>query len=191
MQKFLDLSKYKITIIGIYIILFPLFFIFAPNTLRYSFSTENFSQISLIILTTFLAFYVLNLLFNFRKMYWQNLRLSQIVWITIYALLFAIPEEIIFRGIIQGTLHHYINSVFFVVIISSAIFGLAHLPNGGKGWHPKNWNWNLATITFLAGLPLSLIFALTNSLLIPTLLHAFFLIFYKLLTNRSSELEKI
>ena len=114
---------------------------------------------------------------------WQKLELSQIVLVVIYALLFAVPEEIIFGGIAQNFLQNSLDSVMIVIIISSGIFGLAHLPNGGKGSHPKDWNWRFAVVTFLAGLPLSTIFAITGSLLIPTLLHAFFLIFFKLFTK--------
>ena len=190
MKNLLDISKYKFWIIVIYIILFPLFYIFTPDALRYNFATENFGQILLIVLVTFLSFYLLNLYFNFRKIGWQNLPFSKILLVFVYALLFAIPEEIIFRGIIQSGIQNYIDNTFLVIIISSGIFGLAHLPNGANGLHIKSWNWSYATNTLLAGLPLCIIFAITDSLLIPTLLHAFFLIFFKLFTNEA-ENEKV
>jgi len=183
MKNLLDISKYKLWVIGLYIIIFPLFFVFTPNALHYNFSNSHFCQVLLIIGATFLGSYLLNLFFHFRKIMWQKLELSQIVLVVIYALLFAVPEEIIFRGIAQNFLQNSLDSVMIVIIISSGIFGLAHLPNGGKGSHPKDWNWRFAVVTFLAGLPLSTIFAITGSLLIPTLLHAFFLIFFKLFTK--------
>ena len=94
------------------------------------------------------------------------------------------PEEIIFRGIVQGILQDYISNVVLLVIASSILFGFAHLPNGSKGLLPKYWNWKFFWITFLAGLPLGLIFALTNSLLFPTILHASFLTLFKLFTKK-------
>ena len=183
MKNLLDISKYKLWIIGLYIIIFPMFFVFTPDALHYNFSSVDFEQVLLIVASTFLGSYLLNIFFHFRKIKWQNLRFSQIILVVIYALLFSVPEEIIFRGIIQNFLGNSLDSVVIIIIISSGIFGLAHLPNGGKGLHPKYWNWRFAVVTFLVGLPLSIIFTITGSLLIPTLLHAFFLIFFKLFTN--------
>jgi membrane protease YdiL (CAAX protease family) len=183
MKNLLDISKYKLLIIGLYVFIFPLFFIFTPNVLNYNFSTIYLEKVLSIIVSTFLGSYLLHIFFHFRKIKWQKLKFSQIILIFIYALLFAIPEEIIFRGIIQNFLQNYLDNIVVAIIISSGIFGLAHLPNGGKGLHPKDWNWRFAVVTFLAGLPLSVIFAITGSLLIPTLLHAFFLIFFKLFTE--------
>lgn len=187
MKKYLTISKYTLCVIGLYVIMFPLFFIFTPNALRYGygFITTNLGQVILIIVGTFLVSYLLNSFFHFRKIGWRNLKFSQIVLATTYAALVAVPEEIIFRGIIQSTLQNSIHNLLMVAVISSAIFGLAHLPNGASGLHPKDWNWPLVTVSFLVGLPLSLIFAITNSLLIPTLLHAFFLIFLKLFTKEA------
>jgi len=183
MKNLLDISKYKLWVIGLYIIIFPMFFIFTPNVLDYNFSVSHLEQVLLTIFVTFVCFYLLNLFFNFRKIKWQSLKFSQIVLTIIYSLLFAIPEEIIFRGIIQNFFQNSIDSIVVVIIISSLIFGLAHLPNGGNGLHPKDWNWRFAGVTFFVGLPLSIIFAITGSLLIPTLLHTFFLIFFKLFTD--------
>ena len=136
-----------------------------------------------IIAVAFLVGYVLNAFFNFRKITWQQANFSKIVLTSVYAIAFAVPEEILFRGIVQGVLLQFVDSAFLIILISSAIFGLAHLPNGARGFHSKDWNWNFAFVVFLAGLPLSLIFAITHSLLIPTLLHAFLLIFFKLFTR--------
>jgi len=183
MKNLLDISKYKLWIIILYIVIFPIFIIFTPNVLRYTFPSVHFEQVLFIIVATFLGCYLLNLFFHFRKIKWQNLRLSQIILVIIYALLFAIPEEIIFRSIIQNSFQNSIDNIVVAIIISSVIFGLAHLPNGGTGLHPKYWNWKFAGVTFFAGLPLSIIFAITGSLLVPTLLHAFFLIFFKLFTE--------
>jgi|SRR3989338_1347510 len=180
------ISKYKLWVIGIYTAIFLFFFVFTPDVLRYNFTAAHIWQVSLVIAGTFCGFYLLNLFFNLRKIKLQNLKFQQIALMLVYASAFAVPEEIIFRGVIQGTIQNYINNTFIIIFISSAIFGLAHLSNGGKGLHPKDWNWRLAAVTFLAGLPLSLSFAITGSLLIPTVLHACFLIFFGLFTEEST-----
>jgi len=183
MQNALVVSRYKLWVIGLYIVIFPLFFIFIPSVLRYDTKGTDLGKIFLISIVTFLGFYFLNLASGSRKIRWQSPGSHQIVLMVIYALLFAIPEEIIFRGIIQGALQNTLGNTGMAVIAASAIFGLAHLPNGARGWRPRDWTWGLTRAVLLVGLPLGLIFAITGSLLFPTLLHAFFLVFLKLFTS--------
>ena len=180
MQESIAISRYNLWTIGLYVILFPLIWVFAPNVLNYNFSSDSFRQVLLITIGSFFGIFLLNTIFRTYKLKWQRLSPVQILQITLYALLFAIPEEIIFKGIIQGSLQNAMGNILMVVLISSVIFGVAHLPNGASGLRPRDWNWRFATATFLIGLPLGLIFAVTGSLLIPTLLHALLLVFFKL-----------
>jgi membrane protease YdiL (CAAX protease family) len=76
----------------------------------------------------------------------------------------------------------YFNSLIFAIILAASIYGCAHLLNGAKGLGIKKLNWKFAKLTFLLGLPFGIIFAITNSLLIPSLLHAF-LVFFMCLTR--------
>jgi len=186
MQNFLGISRYKLWITTLYAVLFPLFFVFTPDALHYGFSSAHLGQVLFIIAITFLGIYSLNLLFGLRKIGWRGLVVPRDAWVILYAVFFAVPEEIIFRGIIQGALQNFISNTLVLVVLSSAIYGLAHLPNEAKGLHIKNWNWRFALVAFIAGLPLSFIFAITQSLLIPTLLHAFYLIFFKLFIEEST-----
>src|SRR3989344_4264545 len=171
MQKILLISKYKLCVIFFYAILFILFFTFTPDVFRYNFAFSQAGELSIFVIGILFLFFILNSIFNFRTIKLQELKFSQIISISIYAFAFAIPEEIIFRGIIQNFLHNAIGGIFVPVILASAIFAFAHLPNGAQGIHPKFWNWRLVVITFLAGLLLGGSFALTNSLFIPTILH--------------------
>jgi membrane protease YdiL (CAAX protease family) len=114
--------------------------------------------------------------------------LPKIIFTIFYAVLFAVPEEIIFRGLVQGTLATIIENTAITVIISSLIFGLAHLPNGANSLHLKDWNWKFCIIACLAGLPLGIAFAITGSLFIPTLLHVLFLIMFILIIRSSDKL---
>lgn len=170
------ISRYNLCLIGFYVLIFPVFFIVIPEVLRYSFSSRDIKAIVLIMCLSLLSVYLSNSS-KFHKLKWVGF--SKIIMLIGYAVLFAIPEEIIFRGIIQNLIQHYIPNIVLVVIISSVIFGLAHLPNGAKGLYPYNWNWRLVAGVCLAGIPLGLLFAITNSLLTPTVLHMLLLMSVK------------
>lgn len=185
MGKSLSLTSYQLFIVGLYVALLPLLFIFAQEYLQYDYSFVDLPEIASVVIFTFLVFYLLNKIFHFRKLAWQRLSLFKIIQLLIYSLVVAIPEEIIFRGIIQGNLQNYISNVFILVILSSTIFGMAHLPNDRKGWHPKKLNWEFMGLAFLVGLPLGALFSITNSLLLPTILHAFLLVFLGLFCQKT------
>jgi len=181
MEKYLRISKYNLGIIFIYIILIPLSFTFFPNKLNYNLVSENWKLTLLIFISAFLG----SLYFLPRKLANQiNPGLSRVFLSILYGLLFAFPEEIIFRGIIQGFLQYHFENFLVIVLLSSLIFGTAHLPNGANSLKLKDWNWRFAGVAFLGGLPLGLIFYLTKSLLIPTLLHTIFVMNFMLFTKK-------
>lgn len=186
MQKFFSgLPRYQFGIVSIYLLLILVIIFTNPDLLDYPVSRDDFGLIFNVLLLTILGFYIASpvLGLNIKKpnMSWKSLSLF-----IVYAVVaISIPEEIIFRGIIQGIFFDGVD-IYFAVILSSLIFGIAHLPNGAKGINPKRWNWRFALLAFLAGIPLSYIFALTGNLFGPTILHALFLIMFKLfiLENR-------
>ena len=184
-------STYTLWVIGLYIILFPFILEFVPDALRYDFSSTYLGHIILIVTVTILCFYALNLVFKFYKIRWQELGLVRITRVALYSILFAVPEEIIFRGIIQSALQNSVGSIFIAVVISSVIYGLAHLPNGARGLRPMDWNWEFTATTFFVGLPLGFIFAITGSLLIPTFLHAILIILFNLLVDERPNIQKL
>jgi len=94
--------------------------------------------------------------------------------------LIALPEEIIFRGFIQRYLQSNISNISVVIFLSSIIFGLAHIPNGARGFLPKQWNWKLVVMSFVAGFYLGFAYFLTGSLVVPIILHALFAVVAKM-----------
>ena len=164
---------YHFLIIVVYLIIVPSIIFLEPGVLNYKFVTTHFIYTSIIFLFSVLAF-----LFLFRKRLTKKIVLAkkQILLILLYATLIAFSEELIFLGILQGFFQDYFRAIIYVIILSSLIFGLVHLPNGAKGLHPKLWNWKFALLAFSAGLPLGLLFALTQSLLMPSILHTFFIV---------------
>ena len=66
-------------------------------------------------------------------------------------LLTALPEEILFRGIIQQMIHDRVKNEKVALLLASVIFGLAHLNNGTVGYPVPNWVYVLmATLAGLA-----------------------------------------
>lgn len=183
MKVLSDVSRYKLFLIGLYAAIFPIFVIYKPDVLNYGIATSHLGSVLAITAVFLLVFYALNLKFKVRKIAWQKLSLLQASLIFIYSASFAIPEEIIFRGLIQGAVQNVFNSTILIVLISSIIFGLAHLPNGSRGFRVKDWNWQFCAITFVAGIPLGIVFVETNNLFAPTLLHSLFLILYMMFTE--------
>jgi membrane protease YdiL (CAAX protease family) len=106
--------------------------------------------------------------------------LSKLPLILLYAsVLIALPEEILFRGIIQTGLSALSINGTVLIILSSAIFGFAHILNGAKGFSVTKWNWKLVIMTFVAGLFLGYAFYSTGSLIVPIMLHTLFVVIMK------------
>jgi membrane protease YdiL (CAAX protease family) len=160
---------YHLIVIILYLIIIPLILIFARRTFDYHFSYNNFLWVISIIGFSIIGFfYLFRKEINFNKDKFRNYKILLVV---IYAMIFGFSEELIFRGLIQGFFNIYFKNILICILLSSAIFGLAHLLNGAKSFHVKEWNWKFAFIAFLAGLPLGALFALTGSLLMPCVLH--------------------
>jgi len=178
----LSKSKYHSFVIAFYVLICGYFFYFIP--FPFSYFTINNGDIFLSFSIFVFAIVTLFIVNNF--LYGDNLginkkNLSQILFIVFYSvILFALPEEILFRGIVQNKIELMTSNVFIIVIFSALIFGIAHLLNGAKNLHPTNWNWKLVIITFTAGLYLSFAYYITGSLVIPVILHSLFIIINKL-----------
>ncbi len=99
------------------------------------------------------------------------------IWITLEA---GACEEFLFRGVLQTRLTSWFNSAWAGVIVTSLIFGLAHVPGlfmrggpGVDGWSTDPLQVIAHTIAVLSpiGLTFGLIYARTKSLLLVILLH--------------------
>ncbi len=62
----------------------------------------------------------------------------------------ALPEEVLFRGIIQNTIGQRTKRPWLSLVAASVIFGLAHLNNNTRGYGVPNWAY--AGMAGLAGL---------------------------------------
>jgi len=81
-------------------------------------------------------------------------------------LFIAIPEELLFRGIIQNLLQKTFKRPYVALIISALIFGAAHLNNG----QPQP-NWRYFLPASIAGVFYGLAFMRARSLIAPAIVH--------------------
>ena len=161
-------------IVALYVFLIPLVFIFIPGSLNYNFAYDKLALAIMAIACVFFAIFI----WRFKK--FSDFKFSTVFKAALYGLIFAFPEETIFRGIIQGFFQAQYSNPAIAILLSSLVFGIAHLPNGAKSFNSRDWNWKFAAVAFLAGLPLGLMFALTQSLLLSILLHILFTMYIKL-----------
>jgi len=87
------------------------------------------------------------------------------------SLVIALPEEFLFRGIIQNYLKNILANTWLAVGVTSLIFGAAHLNNGACSWHVADWNWAYAGLAAIAGGGYGWVFLKTRSILFPIVLH--------------------
>lgn len=79
--------------------------------------------------------------------------------------LIAIPEELLFRGIIQNFLEKTLRKPVVALIVTSLIFGAAHLNNGPKP------DWRYFLLASLAGMFYGNAYQRTRGLLAPAIVH--------------------
>lgn len=90
---------------------------------------------------------------------------------TRFAVIFAataLPEEILFRSLIQNRLTQILGDRVCVVALASVIFGAAHL-NNGPGRLP---NWRYMILATIAGFAYGLVFKKSSSVCSSAILHA-------------------
>jgi len=185
--NYLELSRYHLFIITLYVIFCPLIFILTP--LRPSFAlTDNALQLTILLFLGILAsLYLLNPFLRFGRINFSPLKPTTLLWILFYStILIALPEELIFRGVLQVLLQNHIPATPSVIALSALIFGAAHLLNRAPSLNPRFYNWNLAGASFVVGIFLGIAFALTQSLAVPIILHSLTLIFLKLFVKEGA-----
>jgi membrane protease YdiL (CAAX protease family) len=78
----------------------------------------------------------------------------------------AVPEELLFRGLLQNFLLKVVGRPVWAVGIASVLFGLAHVNNGPTP------DWRYVALATLAGVAYGWTYHRTRSLLAPALVHA-------------------
>jgi membrane protease YdiL (CAAX protease family) len=81
-------------------------------------------------------------------------------------LLTAIPEELLFRGLIQNVLQRWLKRTWPALLLAALIFGAAHLENGPFP------DWRYFVLATIAGVFYGRAYLKTGSLMAPALVHA-------------------
>ncbi|MFZ2150194.1 MAG: CPBP family intramembrane glutamic endopeptidase [Minisyncoccia bacterium] len=174
MPKFYP-SKYIISVVLIYLFvsIYLFFFTTLPGA-AFVFQAKDFLLFLPLSVCAFISLFIANKLVRFGNISFNKKSLFQALLIIFcYGLFIALPEELIFRGLIQNNLQAVL-SPSSAIILSSLIFGAVHLLNGARSLHLKDWNWKLVVMSFVAGLFLGLAYFLTGSLTVPIILHILF-----------------
>lgn len=169
-MKGLGFTTYQLWIASLYVALVPLFFL---QEKMLSLGLQRAGDTDPIYL--FSASIVLFFLFLYSRGKFKKVSKRLFLLVLVYGLLIAVAEEILFRGFIQQEFQHLFFPAF-AILLSSLIFGAAHLPNGAKGWRPRKWSWSFARYAFIVGIPLGTLFYLTGGLVMPIILHTCFVV---------------
>jgi uncharacterized protein len=78
----------------------------------------------------------------------------------------AVPEELLFRGLIQNFLQKTWPRAFVALVVTSIVFGLAHLNNGPSP------DWRYAVLASIAGFFYGRAYLQSGGLMAPALVHA-------------------
>lgn len=179
--NYLELSRYHLFVVTLYVIFCPLIFILTPLRPSFVLTGDALQLIAPLFLGILASLYILNPLLHFGRITFTPLKPTQLLWVFFYStVLIALPEELIFRGVFQGLLQSNISITPLVILFSALIFGVAHLLNRAPSLNPRFYNWNLAIASFVVGIFLGIAFALTQSLAVPIILHSLTLLFLKI-----------
>ena len=183
-----SISEYHLVVIVFYFIFCWYFFFFTSNPFSYySFESKDLITFVPAVLAVFTCLYIANKLLVYGSIVINKIRSLDLAIIIIYSFVFALSEEIIFRGVIQKYLDNIFSTVV-TIVLSAMIFGSAHLLNGARGFYPSEWNWRLAVMTFIAGIFLGITYWMSDSLILPTILHGLLIIIMKLFINEKQNL---
>lgn len=82
----------------------------------------------------------------------------------------ALPEEMLFRGMIQSQIHKRVSNEWLAIGISAIFFGLAHINNSTAGFPKPNWMFGL--VATIAGVAYGWTFRKTGKITASALVHA-------------------
>jgi len=117
---------------------------------------------------------------------------SSIRWCALALTIFlsALPEEVLFRGIILNKLSNYFGetSWYWSLILSSVIFGLVHLKNPMDAFPVPNWRFVL--MATVAGLSYGWVYQQTHSIVASGLTHGLTNLIWRTFLWKKSSIKK-
>lgn len=86
--------------------------------------------------------------------------------------LYAVAEEVLFRGLIQNDIERWLGKNYLSLGLSAMVFGAAHLNNGVDSLHWTNLNWEYAVLASVAGVVYGLVWRWSGRVTASALTHA-------------------
>lgn len=124
----------------------------------------------------------INKLLYYKLIIFKKMSLNEFLTTSLFAtVLISIPEEILFRGLIQNYFVNIFQSDFLIVFFSSLVFAFAHILNEAKSFSFFDWNFKLVVLVFVIGLFLGYVYLATHSLFIPVIIHGFIIVISRFL----------
>lgn len=146
------IKQFKVSVLGLIIILGISFFIDAWLSFLYSLTQSNVGVISESVSNTFQ---------NYSDL-WDNFVSESYLWTFLSIVLFGpIMEEILFRGIIQNLLMPFFKKPIIPLFLTSLLFAI---------WHG---NFIQFSYTIWLGLAIAIAYYATNSLTVAIIMHMF------------------
>jgi membrane protease YdiL (CAAX protease family) len=171
-----DVIEISTTVLGaIPIIFYYYLFIYSEDNLGFGFRINRQDIIILCysIIFLFLILIPLGFYLNF-----LGIRLDVDPWylffmkIILFMIFVAYPEELLFRSVLIVILRENTSlKIFSILIISSVIFGSAHILNPTSGISPPNWSYFL--MASIAGWFYGWVYLKTGKVFTAVILHAF------------------
>lgn len=89
-----------------------------------------------------------------------------VIWLLGVFWLTALPEEVLFRGVIQGLLARALRRPWLALALAALVFGLAHVDNT-----PDAPDWRYVILASVAGIAYGLAYLRTGNIAAPVLTH--------------------
>lgn len=89
-----------------------------------------------------------------------------VIWLLGVYWLTALPEEVLFRGVIQGLLARALRRPWLALALAALVFGLAHVNNT-----PDAPDWRYVILAGVAGIAYGLAYLRTGNIAAPVLTH--------------------
>lgn len=109
-------------------------------------------------------------IWRFTHAKWKSFTSEGVFFLVLGAFLVGFSEELLVRGIVAGSLFDHGFSLFWVAVLSSVIFGVAHSVNYFNGQDAKTTGGQVIMTSFI-GLNFFIAYVISGTLWLPIFLH--------------------
>lgn len=167
---------YRLIIIGMF------WYYLMIRKLTFNFAIPNGTELVLVLSGTVILIAVetaINWKLKFFRLVRPQVEIKNMIIIITYMLVWvALFQEFLFRGLLIGLLASFSITPVVGLVLSSVIFGLAHLNYAG---------WKMVIVATVAGLAYGLVYQFTDNVIAAVLIHTGTNLFWKTFTKEYSK----